>query len=192
MKSIVKLNEFFSVGIKLLERAARVIHTTRKEMDFVTLSKQGEDGADVFTIADMHIQNTVKYNLKEIFPRATIIGEEDEVEFDTGRPYIMPDEIDRAAISQKMLLQNYEVHKHCYQDYLREIEEIHQSATSEAAWNFFEFPDEFYEEDMVIWIDPLDGTQGFVEGHLNHITSMIGLAIDKRPRAGIIHKPFYD
>ena len=45
---------------------------------------------------------------------------------------------------------------------------------------------------MVIWIDPLDGTQGFVEGHLNHITSMIGLAIDNRPRAGIIHKPFYD
>jgi len=45
---------------------------------------------------------------------------------------------------------------------------------------------------MVIWVDPLDGTRGFVEGHLNHITSMIGLAIDKRPRAGIIHKPFYD
>jgi 3'(2'), 5'-bisphosphate nucleotidase len=45
---------------------------------------------------------------------------------------------------------------------------------------------------MVIWIDPLDGTKGFVEGHLNHITSMIGLAIDGRPRAGIIHKPFYD
>lgn len=45
---------------------------------------------------------------------------------------------------------------------------------------------------MVIWIDPLDGTQGFVEGHLNHITSMIGLAIGHRPRAGIIHKPFYD
>jgi len=45
---------------------------------------------------------------------------------------------------------------------------------------------------MVIWIDPLDGTKGFVEGHLNHITSMIGLAIGNRPRAGIIHKPFYD
>lgn len=83
-------------------------------MDFVALTKAGEKGADVFTIADMHIQNTVKYNLKEIFPRATIIGEEDEVEFDTGRPYIMPDEIDRSSISQKMLLQNYEVHKHCY------------------------------------------------------------------------------
>ena len=84
------------------------------------------------------------------------------------------------------------MHKPCYREYLSQMETINQIATTEAAWNFFEFPDEFYEEDMVIWIDPLDGTQGFVEGHLNHITSMIGLAIDMRPRAGIIHKPFYD
>ena len=74
---------------------------------------------------------------------------------------------------------------------MSEIEAIHQSKTSEAAWNFFEFPDEFYEEDMVIWIDPLDGTKGFTEGHLNHITSMIGVTINGRPRIGIIHKPFY-
>lgn len=100
--------------------------------------------------------------------------------------------MDKDMISQKMLLMNYEVHKHCYREYLSEIEMVHQSKTSEAAWNFFEFPDEFYEEDMVIWIDPLDGTQGFVQGHLNHITCLIGLAIGGRPRAGIIHKPFYD
>ena len=51
-------------------------------------------------------------------------------------------------------------------------------ATPEADFNYYEFPDEFYEEDMVIWIDPLDGTQGFTEGHLNHITSMIGVAVN--------------
>jgi 3'(2'), 5'-bisphosphate nucleotidase len=44
---------------------------------------------------------------------------------------------------------------------------------------------------MVIWIDPLDGTKGFTEGHLNHITSMIGVSIEGRPRIGIIHKLFY-
>jgi len=62
MKPIVKLNEFFSVGIKLLERAAGVIHNTRKSAGFTGLSK-GTMASDVFTIADMHIQNTVKYNL---------------------------------------------------------------------------------------------------------------------------------
>jgi hypothetical protein len=55
-------------------------------------------------------------------------------------------------------MMNYQVHKHCYREYLNEMEQIHQAKTTEAAWNFFEFPDEFYEEDMVIWIDPLDGT----------------------------------
>jgi len=64
-------------------------------------------------------------------------------------------------------------------------------ATPEADYNYYEFPDEFFEEEMVIWIDPLDGTKGFTEGHLNHITSMIGVAINGRPRIGIIHKPFY-
>ena len=44
---------------------------------------------------DVHIQNTVKYNLSQLYPRAIIIGEEDEVEDTiTGeRPYIMPDEL---------------------------------------------------------------------------------------------------
>lgn len=100
------------------------------------------------------------------------------MEFDTGRPYIMPDEIDKNHISQKLLLANYEIHKGAYREYLRDLEEIHQLATTEASWNFFEFPDEIYEDEMVIWIDPLDGTQGFVEGHLNHVTSMIGLSIN--------------
>ena len=54
------------------------------------------------------------------------------------------------------------------------------------------FSDEFNEEDMVIWIDPLDGTKGFAEGHLHHITSMIGVSINKKSRIGIIHKPFYN
>lgn len=95
MKSIVKLNEFFSVGIKLLERAAHVIHQTRKSADFTGIAK-GAVGNDVFTLADMHIQNTVKFNLRQMYPRATIIGEEDEIgDFDTGKPYIMPDEIDK-------------------------------------------------------------------------------------------------
>jgi len=39
MKSIVKLNEFFSTGIQLLERAAVVIHQTKKAEDFTALAK---------------------------------------------------------------------------------------------------------------------------------------------------------
>lgn len=69
---------------------------------------------------------------------------------------------------------------------------MYGQVATESDWNFFEFPDEFYEDEMVIWIDPLDGTKGFTEGHLHHITSMIGVSVNMRPRIGIIHKPFYN
>jgi 3'-phosphoadenosine 5'-phosphosulfate (PAPS) 3'-phosphatase len=91
-----------------------------------------------------------------------------------------------------MLLENYKVHKLAYRDYLREMEQVYGSTQADADWNHYEFPDEVVEDDMVIWIDPLDGTSGFTEGHVHHITSLIGVAVNNRPRIGIIHKPFYD
>lgn len=45
---------------------------------------------------------------------------------------------------------------------------------------------------MTIWIDPLDGSKGFTEGHIHHLTCIIGVSIKNRPRLGIIHKPFSD
>ena len=49
----------------------------------------------------------------------------------------------------------------------------------------------FFEEDATIWIDPLDGTQAFVNGNVNFVTSIIGVSFNGVPRFGIIHKPFY-
>lgn len=54
MKSIVKLNEFFSIGIKLLEKAAVIISETRRSNGFSGIAK-GKMNKDVFTFADMHI-----------------------------------------------------------------------------------------------------------------------------------------
>jgi hypothetical protein len=54
MKSIVKLNEFFSVGIKLLQEATKIIMETSKNSTPKGLSK-GKDYTDVFTFADIHI-----------------------------------------------------------------------------------------------------------------------------------------
>ena len=50
----------------------------------------GSSSSDVFTEADIHIQNTVVFNLKELYPRAKIIGEEDSVidAIVTDRPFI--------------------------------------------------------------------------------------------------------
>ena len=100
MKRVVKLNEFFSACIQLLEGADSVIHRVRKVANFAGLQK-GVGGGDVFTEADVHIQNTVVYNLKELYPRATIIGEEDEVkdQIDMEDPYIRPDQLSKFHVS---------------------------------------------------------------------------------------------
>lgn len=48
------------------------------------------------------------------------------------------------------------------------------------------------EEDITIWVDPLDGTFEYVKGHVTHATVLIGISINGSAVAGIIHQPFYD
>lgn len=50
--------------------------------------------------------------------------------------------------------------------------------------------DTFNVNDAVVWIDPLDGTSDFVKGTLDAVTVLIGLSLNGKSRAGIIHKPF--
>uniref|UniRef100_A0A0G4IAH1 3'(2'),5'-bisphosphate nucleotidase 1 n=1 Tax=Chromera velia CCMP2878 TaxID=1169474 RepID=A0A0G4IAH1_9ALVE len=42
------------------------------------------------------------------------------------------------------------------------------------------------------WVDPLDGTAEFVRGDLQSVTTLIGVALDGVPVAGVIAKPFGD
>ena len=50
--------------------------------------------------------------------------------------------------------------------------------------------DEVEEKDICFWIDPLDGTGGFVNGHTEHVTCNMGISIKGKPLFGVIGKPF--
>ena len=64
MKRVVKLNEFMSACIQLLEGSDQIIHRVRKVSSFANIAMQkGQSASDVFTEVDVHIQNTVMYNL---------------------------------------------------------------------------------------------------------------------------------
>lgn len=55
-------------------------------------------------------------------------------------------------------------------------------------------PDEYKEvkeDDITIWVDPLDGTTEFVKGLLDHVTVLIGISVKGRSVSGVIHQPFY-
>ncbi|CAH8670540.1 unnamed protein product [Schistosoma rodhaini] len=44
--------------------------------------------------------------------------------------------------------------------------------------------------DLVIWVDPLDGTQEYTEGLNEYVSVMICIVLHDHPIAGIIHQPF--
>ncbi|XP_006115635.1 3'(2'),5'-bisphosphate nucleotidase 1 isoform X1 [Pelodiscus sinensis] len=48
------------------------------------------------------------------------------------------------------------------------------------------------EEELVVWVDPLDGTKEYTEGLLDHVTVLIGIAYEGKAIAGVINQPFYN
>ncbi|XP_055380496.1 3'(2'),5'-bisphosphate nucleotidase 1 [Condylostylus longicornis] len=47
------------------------------------------------------------------------------------------------------------------------------------------------EEDLVVWVDPLDGTSEYTQGFLEHVTVLIGIAFQSSAVGGVIHQPYY-
>ncbi|XP_031717274.1 3'(2'),5'-bisphosphate nucleotidase 1 [Anarrhichthys ocellatus] len=48
------------------------------------------------------------------------------------------------------------------------------------------------EEELVVWVDPLDGTKEYTEGLLDNVTVLIGIAYGGRAIVGVINQPFYN
>ncbi|XP_078484836.1 3'(2'),5'-bisphosphate nucleotidase 1-like [Ciona intestinalis] len=48
------------------------------------------------------------------------------------------------------------------------------------------------EDQIVVWVDPLDGTAEFTEGLLDHVTILIGFAVNGEAIGGVINQPFYN
>ncbi|OCT79432.1 hypothetical protein XELAEV_18026242mg [Xenopus laevis] len=48
------------------------------------------------------------------------------------------------------------------------------------------------EEEIVVWVDPLDGTKEYTEGLLDHVTVLIGIAYEGKAIAGVINQPYYN
>uniref|UniRef100_A0A2R5LLX6 3'(2'),5'-bisphosphate nucleotidase 1 n=1 Tax=Ornithodoros turicata TaxID=34597 RepID=A0A2R5LLX6_9ACAR len=48
------------------------------------------------------------------------------------------------------------------------------------------------EEDIVVWVDPLDGTNEYTQGFLDHVTILVGIAVGGKAIGGVIHQPYYN
>ncbi|XP_011896046.1 3'(2'),5'-bisphosphate nucleotidase 1 isoform X2 [Macaca nemestrina] len=47
-------------------------------------------------------------------------------------------------------------------------------------------------EELVVWVDPLDGTKEYTEGLLDNVTVLIGIAYEGKAIAGVINQPYYN
>ncbi|KAJ1529745.1 hypothetical protein ONE63_006496 [Megalurothrips usitatus] len=47
------------------------------------------------------------------------------------------------------------------------------------------------EKEVVVWVDPLDGTSEYTQGLLEHVTVLVGIAVGSKAVGGIIHQPYY-
>ncbi|KAJ8983387.1 hypothetical protein NQ317_010480 [Molorchus minor] len=47
-------------------------------------------------------------------------------------------------------------------------------------------------EDIVVWVDPVDGTSEYTQGLLDHVTVLIGIAVNGRAVGGVIHQPYHN
>jgi len=50
---------------------------------------------------------------------------------------------------------------------------------------------ELKEDEIVVWVDPLDGTSEYAQGLLEHVTVLIGIAVNGKAIGGVIHQPYY-
>ena len=115
------------------------------------------------TEADTKIEQLLRGNIEKHFPDITIIGEEGEV----GKIELEEDWIDYQSS-----LVNFQ----------KEFGENLKNVPSDS---------EISAKDLVIWLDPLDGTAEFIDGLLSHVTTLIGIAHKGKPIAGIINQPFF-
>ena len=132
--------------------------------------KDAGDTRSYLTKADTQAQHVIVEGLRHSFPSLTIIGEEDD---------------DACASSAASATA----------DLLSTSISGVGGVQTEEAFGVADVPPELRDvkvEDLVVFIDPVDGTREFVEGRLGSVVTLIGIALRGRAIAGVVGVPFHD
>lgn len=137
------------------------------------------------TVADLRVQKTIETCLLSLYPTLNIQGEESKESIEGIEPAIKPDAITDALkqfVTSEFLNKYQAQRKDFIENSLRQT----YPADEVSSENF----ESFNTKDAVVWVDPLDGTSDFVKGNLPAVTVLIGLSINGKSRAGVVHNPF--
>lgn len=170
----ISLSQLVSTCIDAGRQGCEVIRSFHQahQNDVGGKLKIGGDPRSVVTMADIDAQAKIVTGLRTTWgDEIKIIGEEDETEsqFAAGANNDNPNHTS-SVLRKDILSDKNEV--------LTVIPE--------------ELDEDIKIEELCIFIDPVDGTREFVEGRLQNVACLIGIARNSRPIAGIIGVPFPD
>jgi 3'-phosphoadenosine 5'-phosphosulfate (PAPS) 3'-phosphatase len=131
----------------------------------VQFKEEGE-ARSAMTIADTTAQKVIVSSLLSKYPDLNIVGEEDEpIEIDTDSKKELND----------TMLNGVEFY---LPSFVKDSDDLEDP------------PIELQMNEIVVFVDPLDGTREFVEGRLSNVQCLIGLCWRGRPLMGAIGLPF--
>jgi 3'-phosphoadenosine 5'-phosphosulfate (PAPS) 3'-phosphatase len=145
----------------------RSVHTARLEGGNAVLNghlKEEGDKKSVATVADVRAQRIIVDALRRKFPGVAIVGEEDD---DASVPAGEGDNATTESVAMHPFMAS-----NCLEAVRLKGETVKRDS-------------------IVIYIDPLDGTHEFVEGRVMHVQTLIGIAVNGYPVAGIVGLPFW-
>ncbi|RWS10277.1 bisphosphate nucleotidase 1-like protein [Dinothrombium tinctorium] len=151
MSLLIKL---ISASVSVANKAGSIIREIMRKGDLNIVDKGIND---LQTEADRRAQRLIVSSLTKIFPKITIIGEE-QLDANEASSDSLVTSFDNSVLTVK-----------CPQEYV-----------------------DIKDEDVVVWVDPLDGTSEYTQGLLDHVTVLIGVAVKGEAVAGVIHQPYYN
>lgn len=165
----------------MAEESGKIIRDVEASNDLKTAHK---GDASPVTLADLKVQRTIEDNLRHFYPKLDIQGEESKESIADIESEIKPDSITEAH--RKFLTAEFlNAQQAKRADFIKSLRPNY--AEDEVSTESFT---SFSTADATVWIDPLDGTSDFVKGNLPAVTVLIGLSINGKSRAGIVHNVF--
>lgn len=150
-------------SVMIANQAGKIIRDVMTKGELNIVYKGDKSKNDFATEADRSAETCIIASLAAQFPAITIIGEEAQ---ESGHGHVTSDVPPEWIISST------------------DSEVLARTCPPEL--------EALAENDIVVWVDPLDGTREYTQGFLDHVTVLIGISAHGKALAGVIHQPFYN
>jgi len=165
-EGFVDLQQLLDTCVEVAERAGAIIKCVRESGQLCAVEKKENDPV---TRADFAAQTIIFGTLRRVWPRLTLVGEEDEAKC-SG-----PDVDELLKVGQEAKLR-------CSDPAERAKMTVTVSDTLRR----------IPVDELCVYVDPLDGTREYTHGSNEPVMVLIGITRNDVPFAAVTHQPFVD